>query len=80
MDDAPVSQTLDRELAADVKLWPLVLVAALFLAGVAPAFLRRPAPPPRPATSGRSCTSTPAAPTSAPTGSPKAAVDTNGSC
>jgi hypothetical protein len=88
MDDTNVSPTLDCEVAVNAKRWPLVLVAALFLAGVAPAFLTRPtapsrpAPPPRAAASATGCTSTPAAPTSSATRgeSHKPAVDTNGSC
>ena len=88
MDDAPVSQALDCDVAVSVKRWPLILVAALFLAGVAPAFLTRstapsrPAPPPQAAASGTRCTSTPAAPASSatPTESPAADVNTNGSC
>ena len=82
MDQAPVSQAVDCEVAASAKRWPLILVAAMFFAGIAPAFVSRPAPPPRPAPSGASCTSTPAAPTNAltHTESPKPTIDAKGSC
>ena len=83
MDDVPVSQTLDPEIAAADKRWPLIVVAAMFFAGVAPAFLSRPTPPPpRPAPSRASCTSAPAPSTNASTHaeSPKPAADTKGSC
>ena len=82
MDDVPVSQTLDPDLAAADKRWPLIVIAAMFFAGVAPAFLSRPAPPPRPAPSRASCTSTPAPSTTTPTHpeAPKPAVETKGSC
>ena len=88
MDDASVSQALDCDVAVNVKRWPLVLVAALFLAGIAPVFLARstapprPAPPPQAAVSATGCTSTPAAPAGAatPTDSPAPQVNANGSC
>ena len=82
MDDAPVSQALDCDVAANDKRWPLILVAAMFFAGVAPAFMSRPAPPPRPAASGTPCTTTPAASTNASTDieSPKRTIDPKGSC
>jgi hypothetical protein len=88
MDDTNVSATLDCEVAVNVKRWPLVLVAALFLAGVTPAFLTRPAAPPRPAPPPRAaasdtrCTGTPAAATGSATHteSQKPAADANGSC
>jgi len=82
MDDASVSQTLGGEVAANDKRWPLVLVVVMFLAGVAPVFLRRPTPPPRPATSGTSCTTTLAAPTNSSThaDAPRPVVNANGSC
>jgi len=63
MDDAPVSPTLDGDVAVDDKRWPLVLVVTMFLAGVAPAFLPRSTPPPRPAASVTSC---PPAPSTGP--------------
>lgn len=82
MDEAPVSQALDCEVAATDKRWPLILVATMFFAGIAPAFVSRPAPPPRPAPSGASCTSTPTAPTNPSTHIelPKPTVDAKGSC
>ena len=88
MDHTPVSPTLDREAAVNVKRWPLILVAAMFLAGVAPAFLTRPTVAPRPAplppaaASAAPCTSTPAASTNAATQteSQRPPVNTHGSC
>jgi len=80
MDNVPLSQTLDDEVAADLKRWPLVLVAVLFLAGIAPVFLTRPTAPPPPATSGKSCTSAAAPANASHTESPKTAVDAKGSC
>ena len=82
MDDAPVSQAVDCDVAANDKRWPLILVAAMFFAGIAPAFVSRPAPPPRPAPSGASCTSAPAAPTNASphVESPRQTTDAKGSC
>ena len=82
MDETPVSQELECDVAASAKRWPLILVAAMFCAGIAPAFVSRPAPPPRPAPSRASCPGTPAAPTNASTHSesPKPTVDAKGSC
>jgi hypothetical protein len=87
MDDASVSQALDCDVAVNVKRWPLVLVAALFLAGIAPVFLARSTAPSRPAppqaaVSATGCTSTPAAPagSATPTESPSPQVNTKGSC
>jgi len=88
MDDAPVSQALDCDVAASVKRWPLILVAAMFFAGVGPVFVTRsaapsrPAPPPQAAASGTPCASTPAAPASSATltKSPAPAVNTKGPC
>ena len=36
MDDAPVSQAIDCDVAANDKRWPLILVATMFFAGIAP--------------------------------------------
>ena len=82
MDDVPVGQTLDCDVAT-TNNWPLVFVALLFFAGVGPAFLPRPAPPPTPPpTSGESCTSTPTPATNAATqsGTSTPAVEAKRSC
>jgi hypothetical protein len=81
MNETPVSQALECDVP-EAKRWPLILVATMFFAGIAPAFMSRPAPPPRPAPAATSCTSTPAAPTNASTHaeSPTPATGAKGSC
>ncbi|HKB09840.1 MAG TPA: hypothetical protein VKD69_04265 [Vicinamibacterales bacterium] len=50
-----VGQRLDRDVATGTKRWPFIMVTAMFIVGVGPAFLpQRPAPAPRAATSGAS--------------------------